>query len=232
MEGPSSCRLPRVRFEGTFGAVARPRAWCLGVRSSGPEPGGGPDARLSLSSGPHGVNKSARRACVALTPAPWERTRRRVASAVYLRPIYSGAAQNGTMGELGAGDVRGVHIKKGQRKDRRGQRGEEGEGAHPPPLHSAPFSARIAGSESQSQAEVSLGFCWARHWVPLSSAGSMLDSIWPAGPREREEGPAQNPNCVRLSNPVLLSVKGGRIKNSCYIYRGGGWRRGNSHPCL
>ena len=41
-------------------------------------PGGGPDARLSLSSGPHGVNKSARRACVALTPAPWERTRRRV----------------------------------------------------------------------------------------------------------------------------------------------------------
>ena len=39
VEGPSSCRLPRVRFEGTFGAVARPRAWCLGVRSSGPEPG-------------------------------------------------------------------------------------------------------------------------------------------------------------------------------------------------
>ena len=89
------------------------------------------------------------------------------------------------MGELGAGDVRGVHIKKGQRKDRRGQRGEEGEGAHPPSLHPAPFSALIAGSESQSQAEVSLGFCWARHWVPLSSAGSMLDSIWPAGPREQ-----------------------------------------------
>lgn len=54
----------------------------------------------------------------------------------------------------------------------------------------------------------------------------MLDSIWPAGPREREEGPAQNLNCVRLSNPVLLSVKGRRIKNSCYIYWGGGWRRG------
>ena len=121
-------------------------------------------------------------------------------------PIYSGAAQNGIMGELGAGDVRGVHIKKGQRKDRRGQRGEEGEGAHPPPLHPAPFSALIAGSESQSQAEVSLGFCWARHWVPLSSSGSMLDSIWPAGPREREEGPAQNPNCPRHAHGDLTSL--------------------------
>lgn len=37
VEGPSSRRLPCVRFEGTFGAVARPRAWCLGVRSSGPK---------------------------------------------------------------------------------------------------------------------------------------------------------------------------------------------------
>lgn len=113
----------------------------------------------------------------------------------------------------------------GDRERGRGRRG-------PPslPLHPAPFSALIAGSESRSQAEVSLGFCWACHWVPLSSAGSMLDSIWPAGPREREEGPAQNPNCVRLSNPVLLSVKGRRIKNSCYIYWGGGWRRGKKPP--
>lgn len=108
--------------------------------------------------------------------------------------------------------------------DRERGRGRKG----PPPP--APFSALIAGSESRSQAEVSLGFCWACHWVPLSSAGSMLDSIWPAGPREREEGPAQNPNCVRLSNPVLLSVKGRRIKNSCYIYWGGGWRRGKKPP--
>lgn len=54
----------------------------------------------------------------------------------------------------------------------------------------------------------------------------MLDSIWPAGPRELEEGSTQNPTCVRLSNPLLLSVKGRRIKNSCYIYWGGGWRRG------
>lgn len=169
--------------------------------------------------------------CVALTPAPWERTRRGVRFGSLSSPNLQRAAQNGTMGKLGAGDVRGVHIKKGQRKDRRGQReGKREKGLALPPPHPAPFSALIAGSESRSQAEVSLGFCWACHWVPLSSSDSMLDSIWPAGPREREEGPAQNPNCVRLSNPVLLSVKGRRIKNSCYIYWGGGWRRGKKPP--
>lgn len=168
--------------------------------------------------------------CVALTLAPWERTPRGVCFSSLSSPNLQRAAQNRTMGKLGAGAVRGVHIKRGQRKDRRGQRGEEREAPPSPPP--APFSALIAGSESRSQAEVSLGFCWACHWVPLSSADSMLDSIWPAGPREREEGPAQNPNCVRLSNPVLLSVKGRRIKNSCYIYWGGGWRRGKKPPCL
>lgn len=67
------------------------------------------------------------------------------------------------MGELGARDVRGVHIKKGQRMDLRGPRRKEGEGARlpapPPTIHPAPFSALILGSESRSQAEVSLGFC-------------------------------------------------------------------------
>lgn len=48
----------------------------------------------------------------------------------------------------------------------------------------------------------------------------MLYSIWPAAPGEGCEGPSQTPNCIRLSKPVLLSVKGRRIKNSCYIYSG------------
>lgn len=164
---------------------------------------------------------------MALTPAPWEHSRRRVRFGSLSSPNLQRAAQNGTMGELGAGDVRGVHIKKGQRKVVGTEKGSR-RGACSP--HPAPFSALISGSESRSQAEVSLGFCWACHWVPLSSTDSMLDSIWPAGPREREEGPAQNPNCVQLSNPVLLSVKGRRIKNSCYIYWGGGWRRGKKPP--
>lgn len=34
------------------------------------------------------------------------------------------------------------------------------------------------------------------------------------------EGPSQTPTCIRLSKPALLSVKGRRIKNSCYIYSG------------
>lgn len=59
---------------------------------------------------------------MALTPAPWERTRRGVRFGSLSSPNLQRAAQNGTMGELGARDVRGVHIKKGQRKDRRGQR--------------------------------------------------------------------------------------------------------------
>lgn len=95
--------------------------------------------------------------CVALTLAPWERTPRRVRLGSLSSPNLQRAAQNRTMGKLGAGDVRGVHIKKGQRKDRRGQRGEEGEAPPSPPP--APFSALITGSESRSQAEVSLGFC-------------------------------------------------------------------------
>lgn len=96
--------------------------------------------------------------CVALTLAPWERTPLRVRFGSLSSPNLQRAAQNRTMGKLGAGDVRGVHIKKGQRKDRRGQRGEERE-ASPPSSPPAPFSALITGSESRSQAEVSLGFC-------------------------------------------------------------------------
>lgn len=227
VKSPNPRRAPRV----CFGAVAKPVGPAVGVcteRQGAREVGPAPAPlcpRVPMES-----IKAPVEPCVALTPAPWERTRRRARFGSLSSPNLQRAAQNGTMGALGAGDVRGVHIKKGQRMGLWGQR-REGEGP-PSPTHPAPFSALIAGSESRSQAEVSLGFCWACHWVPLSSTGSMLDSIWPAGPREREEGPAQNPNCVRLSNPLLLSVKGRRIKNSCYIYWGGGGRRGKSHPCL
>lgn len=224
MASPSSRRPPRV----CFGAVAKPAGPRLGCARSGREPGRW--ARPSLSSGPQGVNKSARGALCGPNPGALGA---HPAAGPLWQSIFAQSTAGRTKrhnGALGAGDVRGVHIKEGQRMGLWGPR-REGEGP-PSPTHPAPFSALIAGSEPRSQAEVSLGFCWACHWVPLSSAGSMLDSIWPAGPREREEGPAQNPNCVRLSNPLLLSVKGRRIKNSCYIYWGGGWRRGKSHPCL
>lgn len=71
--------------------------------------------------------------CVALTLAPWERTPRGVRFGSLSSPNLQRAAQNRTMGKLGAGAVRGVHIKRGQRKDRRGQRGEEREAPPQPP---------------------------------------------------------------------------------------------------
>lgn len=50
------------------------------------------------------------------------------------------------MGELGARDVRGVHIKKGQRMDLRGPRRKEGEGARlpAPPPHNPPRTIQRA----------------------------------------------------------------------------------------
>lgn len=102
-EGPSSRRLPRVRFEGTFGAVGKPPGLLSVCAPAARARRWARRPRLSLSSGPHESIKAPTRACVALTPAPWERTRRWV-RCVYLRPIYSGGRtkqHNGRAGSRG-----------------------------------------------------------------------------------------------------------------------------------
>lgn len=49
---------------------------------------------------------------MALTPAPWERTRRRVRLGSLSSPNLQRAAQNGTMGELGARVLEACILKR------------------------------------------------------------------------------------------------------------------------
>lgn len=63
-------------------------------------------------------------------------------------------------------------------------------------------------------------FCPACHLVPLWSLLHTLYPIWAAGLGQGEKDLWQNPNCIKLSNKALLSLKEKRIKNSCYIYSG------------
>lgn len=63
-------------------------------------------------------------------------------------------------------------------------------------------------------------FCPACHLVPLWSLLHTLCPIWAAGLGKGEKDLLQAPNCIKLSNKALLSLKEKRIKNSCYIYSG------------
>lgn len=63
-------------------------------------------------------------------------------------------------------------------------------------------------------------FCPACHLVPLWSLLHTLYPIWAAGLGQGEKDLSQTPNCIKLSNKALLSLKEKRIKNSCYIYSG------------
>lgn len=63
-------------------------------------------------------------------------------------------------------------------------------------------------------------FCPACHLVPLWSFLHTLCPIWAAGLGKGEKNLLQAPNCIKLSNKALLSLKEKRIKNSCYIYSG------------
>lgn len=63
-------------------------------------------------------------------------------------------------------------------------------------------------------------FCPACHLVPLWSLLHTLCPIWAAGLGKGEKNLLQAPNCIKLSNKALLSLKEKRIKNSCYIYSG------------
>lgn len=117
--------------------------------------------------------------CVALTLAPWERTPRGVRFGSLSSPNLQRAAQNRTMEKLGAGDVRGVHIKKGQRKDRRGQRGEERETPPAPhPHHSARLSRAVNPGVRQKSpwgfvGPVTGSLCHLRTpcWIPYGQLG-------------------------------------------------------------
>jgi hypothetical protein len=119
---------------------------------------------------------------VALTPAPWERTRHRVRFGSLSSPNLQKAAQNGTMGKLGAGDVRGVHIKKGQRKDRRGQKEGKREKRpafpHPTRHHSASLSQAVNPGVRQKSpwgfvGPVTGSLCHLRTpcWIPYGQLG-------------------------------------------------------------
>ncbi|XP_070935005.1 uncharacterized protein [Macaca nemestrina] len=125
--GPRACNLG-VRFCG------RPRA-----REVGPAP-----ASLCPRVPTESI-KAPAEPCVALTPAPWERTRRGVRFSSLSSPNLQRAVQNRTMGKLGAGDVRGVHIKKRQRKDRGDrERGRRRRGPPPTPRPTPHHSARLS----------------------------------------------------------------------------------------
>lgn len=112
-----------VCTESAFGALARLTVLQSECALAQPGPGEmGPAPTTLCPQVPMESIKVAREPCVALTPAPWGRTRLQVRFSSLSLPNLQRAAQNGTMGELGAGDVRGVHTKKGQRMDLRGQR--------------------------------------------------------------------------------------------------------------
>lgn len=124
-----------------------PRACNLGVRFCG-RPGArevGPAPASLCPRVPTESIKAPAEPCVALTPAPWERTRRGVRFSSLSSPNLQRAVQNRTMGKLGAGDVRGVHIKKRQRKDRGDrERGRRRRGPPPTPRPTPHHSARLS----------------------------------------------------------------------------------------
>lgn len=115
--------------------------------------------------------------CVALTPAPWEQTRLQVRFSSLSSPNLQRAAQNGTMGELEAGDVRGVHTKKGQRMDLRGQR-ESSPRPPPTPHHSVRLSRAVNPGVRQKSpwgfvGPVTGSLCHPRApcWIPYGQLG-------------------------------------------------------------
>lgn len=102
---------------------------------------------LSVRRSRWSLSKRPPEPCVALTPAPWERSRRPVPHGSLSSPNLQRAAQNRTMGKLGAGGVRGVHIKQGQRKaggDRERGRGRGSAPSLSPPRPTLHHSARLS----------------------------------------------------------------------------------------
>lgn len=81
----------------------------------------------------------------------------------------------------------------------------------------------------QSQGDESFwAFCPACHSVPLWSFAAHVVPHMGSWVREKEEKDLlQNPNCIKLSNKALLSLKEKRIKNSRYIYSG--WKKKKPH---
>lgn len=140
MEGPNSPRLPlSARWghtEGAFWAVARTaglQSGCalerLGAGEVGPAP-------ASLCPRVHGVNKSARGALCGPNPSALgaHPARGPLRQSIFAQSTAGRTKRHN--GRAGSGDVRGVHIKKRQRKDRRGQREgkrEKGPTVPPPP---------------------------------------------------------------------------------------------------
>lgn len=174
MASPSSRRPPRV----CFGAVAKPAGPRLGCARSGREPGRW--ARPSLSSGPQGVNKSARGALCGPNPGALGA---HPAAGPLWQSIFAQSTAGRTKrhnGALGAGDVRGVHIKEGQRMGLWGPR-REGEGPPlppPTPHHSARLSRAVNPGVRQKSpwgfvGPVTGSLCHPRApcWIPYGQLG-------------------------------------------------------------
>lgn len=119
--------------------------------------------------------------CVALTPAPWERTRRGVRFGSLSSPNLQRAAQNGTMGELGAGMLEACILKRDREwisGDRERGKGRRGLPSPFHPHHSARLSQAVNPGVRQKSpwgfvGPVTGSLCHPRApcWIPYGQLG-------------------------------------------------------------